>query len=347
MEAYTDALCRDLIRHCADCADYTVDTVYLGGGTPTVLPTECLERIVHTVFSNYHVSPDAECTIECNPATAGLELLTHLRLCGVNRLSIGVQSVHGEELLSLGRVHTLSDVEQTVKDARSAGFSNLSFDVMFGIPYQTEQSYLRTLETLCALEPTHLSAYGLTVEEGTPFGKKQQQGRLILPDEDEVERMYFSGRDYLMRQGYSHYEISNFAKVGYESRHNLKYWNCDEYLGFGISAYSDFSGVRFGNFRDFPAYIEGRVIFEEWESLSLEERKNEYVMLRMRLSDGISASAFEARFGEPLEQHFGALLGRYIQGGFVEQTEDGYAFTPKGWYVSNAILSEILDFSPK
>ena len=347
MRAYTDALCRELILRAPDCKDHTVDTVYLGGGTPTVLPIDCLERILNTVFFHYRISKDAECTAECNPATADRALLSRLYSLSINRLSLGVQSVHVGELRALGRLHTLSDVEKTVDDARQVGFQNLSFDVMFGIPQQTEQSYLGTLDTLCALSPTHLSAYGLTVEEGTPFGKKQREGRLLLPDEEEVERMYFSGRDYLARQGYAHYEISNFAKEGYESRHNLKYWNCDEYLGFGVAAYSDFSGARFGNSRDAIAYIEGREILEELETVSLEERKNEYVMLRMRLARGISAADFESRFNEPLERRFGASLRRYIEGGFVRRTENGYAFTPKGWYVSNAILSEILDFSSK
>ena len=159
--------------------------------------------------------------------------------------------------------------------------------------------------------------------------------------------MYFSGRALLRSRGFSHYEISNFAKAGYESRHNLKYWNCDEYLGFGVAAYSDFSGTRFGNSRDVFAYIDDRAHLEEREEITAEERKNEYVMLRMRLADGVDVKDFEGRFGECFEDRFGAALRRYIPMRLVERTENGYAFTPEGWYVSNAILSEILDFSEK
>lgn len=347
MRSYTAALCRDLTRHASDCGEYTVDTVYLGGGTPTVLPVDCLERILNTVFSHYHISKDAECTAECNPATADRTLLSSLRSFGLNRLSLGVQSVHEKELRALGRLHRFSDVERSFEDAYAVGFSNLSVDVMFGIPEQTEESYLGTLDALCALSPTHVSAYGLTVEEGTPFGKKQREGRLLLPDEEETRRMYFSGRALLRSRGFSHYEISNFAKAGYESRHNLKYWNCDEYLGFGVAAYSDFSGTRFGNSRDVFAYIDDRAHLEEFEEITAEERKNEYVMLRMRLADGVDVKDFEGRFGECFEDRFGAALRRYIPMRLVERTENGYAFTPEGWYVSNAILSEILDFSEK
>ncbi len=347
MEAYTDALCRELILRAPDCADHTVDTVYLGGGTPTVLPVDCLERILDTVFSHYRVFSGAECTVECNPATADRELFLRLQRAGLNRISLGVQSVHANELRALGRLHSFSDVEQSVADARAAGFSNLSMDVMFGIPQQTEQSYLQTLEKLCALSPTHLSAYGLTVEEGTPFGKKQREGRLPLPDEEETRRMYFAGRELLESYGFEHYEISNFAKTGYESRHNLKYWNCDEYLGFGVAAYSDFCGVRFGNSGDLDAYIDGKDITQEREEIGAKEREQEYVMLRMRLASGLLRSSFEARFGEPLDARFGTALQRYVPSGLVRRTSDGYAFTPDGWYVSNAILSEILDFSEK
>ncbi len=347
MEHYADALCRELIARSEDCKNVILDSVYLGGGTPTVLPISLLERILHTVFSYYHISEEAECTVECNPATTDAEMLSVLRERGMNRLSIGVQSVWEEELRALGRLHRFSDVESTVRDARSAGFSNLSVDVMFGIPHQSEQSFLATLDAVCQLQPTHLSVYGLIVEEGTPFAKKQQAGRLILPEEENTRNMYFSGHSFLEEQGYFHYEISNFAKPGYESRHNLKYWNCDEYLGFGVAAYSDFSGARFGNSRDLLAYNSGKKLLEEQETPSVWERKNEYIMLRMRLADGVSESDFATRFGGSLERDFGPAMRRYLKMGLLQKTECGYAFTTEGWYVSNAVLSDILDFTVK
>ena len=342
VDAYLRALERDLIQKSDLCREYEVDTVYFGGGTPTSLPGELLPRLLDTVTAHYRISENAEITAECNPTTENLSLFRAMRASGFNRLSVGVQSLHEKELKALGRIHSFSDVERTFSDARAAGFSNLSADVMFGIPHQTPESYLQTLEGLAALEISHLSAYGLQIEEGTPFHRMEKS--LPLPDEDAAERMYFEGIELLSRHGLEQYEISNFAKEGYESRHNLKYWSCDEYLGFGVAAHSDFCGERFGNSRDLNAYIEGREITEERESISFEERKNEYVMLRMRLADGVRASDFEARFGESFQDTFGARLKKYEASGLVHMTEEGAAFTPRGMYLSNAILSDILDF---
>ena len=342
VNAYVETLLADLQQKSPLCAEYTVDTLYFGGGTPTVLSPDLLSRIMEKVFRCYDVSPDAEITAECNPTTESLARFRSMRASGFNRLSIGMQSSHQEELRALGRIHSFADFEKTVEDARAAGFSNLSADVMFGIPEQTGESFLQTLEALTALSPNHISAYGLIVEEGTPFFRMGD--RLRLPDEDQVEKMYFEGISFLADRGWRQYEISNFAKAGYESRHNLKYWNCDEYLGFGVAAHSDFCGARFGNSRDLLAYIEGRDIVEERETVDLEERKNEYVMLRMRLAEGVLAKDFEDRFKEPFWNRFGERLKKYQSGGFVTVSPKGISFTPKGMYVSNAILSEVLDF---
>lgn len=342
MESYVTALCRDLASRAADAADYTVDSVYFGGGTPTILPARLLVRILETVLSRYRVAKDAEITAECNPATGGRETFAEMRRVGFNRLSIGLQSAHDVELRALGRLHTFADFEKTFLEARSVGFDNISADVMSGIPHQSPESYLQTLERLCALAPEHISAYGLTVEDGTPFGRMGD--RLILPDEDAARQMYFDGIDYLAKHGYAQYEISNFSKKGYESRHNLKYWCCEPYLGFGPAAYSDFGGVRFGNSRDMDAYIEGKDVCDDAETPSPRDRMNEYVMLGMRLSAGVDATDFERRFGVPFEDTFGRRLDAYSAGGFVKRTARGRAFTPAGMYVSNAILSDVLEF---
>lgn len=342
VEAYVTALCRDLSSRAADTAAYTVDSIYLGGGTPTILPARLLVKILETVFSHYRIAKDAEITAECNPATGERDTFEQMRRVGFNRLSIGLQSAHDTELRALGRLHSFSDFERTFLQARVAGFDNISADVMSGIPHQTPTSYLQTLERLCALAPEHISAYGLTVEDGTPFGR--MGSRLILPDEDAARKMYMEGISYLARNGYEQYEISNFARAGYESRHNLKYWNCEQYLGFGPAAYSDFGGMRFGNSRDLDAYVKGKNIRTDSETPSPRDRMNEYVMLRMRLTAGVDENDFEERFGTPFENTFGKKLRAYESGGFVRQTKDGWAFTPAGMYVSNAILSEILEF---
>ena len=342
VDAYVAALERDLIQKSRLCEDYEVDTVYFGGGTPTSLPGELLPRLLDKVTAHYRVSAGAEITAECNPTTENLSLFRAMRAAGFNRLSVGVQSVHEKELKALGRIHSFSDVEKTFTDARAAGFSNLSADAMFGIPYQTPDSFLHTLEKLTALEISHLSAYGLQIEEGTPFHRMEK--KLPLPDEDAAERMYFEGIDLLAGYGLQQYEISNFAKAGYESHHNLKYWNCDEYLGLGVAAHSDFCGERFGNSRDLHAYIDGKEITEERQRISQGERKNEYIMLRMRLADGVRASDFEARFGESFFETFGVRLRAYEASGLVRMTEEGAAFTKRGMYLSNAVLAEVLDF---
>lgn len=343
MRRYASAVCNDLIRASERCRGYTVDSIFFGGGTPTLLPIDAITSILDTAVRHYRISKDAEITAECNPATGGASYFSAMRQIGFNRLSMGLQSTHDGELAALGRIHSFADFTQTLEEARLAGFENIGADLMFGIPLQTTESYLASIRRLAALAPTHISAYSLTVEEDTPFGRMGD--RLQIPDDEAVREMYLRGIEELSRHGYRQYEISNFAKAGYESRHNLKYWNCDEYLGFGPAAYSDFGGARFGNSRDVDAYLNGADIEAEREVPSPAQRKNEYAMLRLRLCEGLLSDALEERFGEDLEEAFGKKLARYRSQGLTERTEHGWRFTPEGFAVSNAILSEILDFS--
>ena len=338
--AYVEALCRDLVRRAADCADYTVDTVYFGGGTPTSLAPADLARVLQTVVDHYRVTPNAEITTECNPGTVNAAGLRTLRAAGFNRLSIGLQSAHPNELKELGRLHDFRTFETVWNDARQVGFSNLSADVMFGIPHQTPRSFLQTLELVCALSPDHLSAYALTVEEGTPFARRADT--LPLPNEDQTREMYLSMIPYLRERGLEQYEISNFARPGCESRHNLKYWKQLPYLGFGPAAHSDFGGKRIANDRDLEGYLVGRDISAS-EQPAESEREDEFVMLSMRLREGLSASAFAERFGRVPTEYLDRLRA-YLAGGFVHSTADGFAFTPEGFLVSNTILSSVLSF---
>ena len=298
---------------------------------------------MQAVRDAFLLAPDAEITAECNPRTGSPSYFRRLRALGFNRLSIGLQSAHKEELKALGRTHTLDDFCRTAESAREAGFANLSADVMLGIPHQTKESYLDTLRALLALSPDHVSAYGLSVEEGTPFGRMGD--RLVLPDEEQTREMYLLGATLLEANGLLQYEISNFAKKGYESRHNLKYWNCEEYLGLGPAAYSDLFGERFGNSRDLAAFLAGRDITTERETPSREERLQEYVMLRLRLTEGIVEEDFSARFGTSFADRFSAPLAPYLARGLVLRTKDGYALSREGMLLSNAILSDLLDFS--
>ena len=342
-DAYVQALCRDLERRSDRCQSHTVDTVYVGGGTPTVLNVRQLEQIMNSVTRFYHLSNGAEITSECNPATADGELLRRMREAGWNRLSIGLQSAQAQELKALGRLHTFDGFLHTWEQARGAGFSNLSADLMFGIPHQTEESFADSLEKTLACQPEHLSVYSLIVEEGTPFGRRGED-QLDLPDEDQVRNMYLNTVRRLNAAGVSQYEISNFAKSGYESRHNLKYWCCEEYLGFGPAAYSDYRGARFGNSRDLDAYLAGRSILCEREEPNEAERENEYVMLKMRLCEGVSAGEFDARFGAGRFARFAERLDKFVPHDLVLHRGDRFALTREGMYVSNAILSDVLEF---
>ena len=343
MVAYVSALCRDLQKHAPACRDYTVDTVFLGGGTPTTLPAYLLKELMGEVFKHYNVAPDAEITAECNPVTGERELFARMRAAGINRLSIGLQSAHEKELKALGRLHNFEIFATCFADARAAGFENISVDVMSGIPHQTPESRMGTLQKVLALSPEHISSYDLIIEEGTPFARRIDT--LQLPDEDAARQMYLEGVEFLAQNGYQQYEISNFARPGYESRHNLKYWNCDEYLGFGVAAHSDFGGVRFGNSRDIEEYLQDRDITEESGTPDLDERISEYVMLRLRLCEGVDVAAFDSRFGISFEETYGKKLAPFVASGLVICEGGRYALSREGMLVSNTILSDILDFA--
>ena len=343
MTEYVTALYRDLRAYAPACREYTVDTVFLGGGTPTTLPAYLLKDLMGEIYKYYHVAPDAEITAECNPVTGERELFARMRAAGINRLSIGLQSAHENELKALGRLHSFETFVACFADARAAGFDNISVDVMSGIPHQTPKSRQETLEKVIALGPEHISSYDLIIEAGTPFARKR--ATLSLPDEEAARKMYLEGIEFLSQKGYAQYEISNFARAGYESRHNLKYWNCDEYLGFGVAAHSDFGGVRFGNSRDIEEYLADRDITEENTIPDQAERISEYIMLRFRLCEGVNIPLFESRFGVSFDGTFGKKLEPFEAQGLVLRDGERCCFSKEGMLVSNTILSDILDFA--
>lgn len=339
MAVYVRELCRRLREFAPRAKDHEVDTVYFGGGTPTLLPTSCMEALMTAIRGYYALLPDAEITCECNPASIGKEGLAAFRSLGINRLSVGLQSADDRELKALGRVHGLKDFCRTYEDARAAGFDNISVDLMYGIPNQTLESFGRSLDTVLAMEPEHLSSYGLKIEEGTHFDKVKDT--LLLPDEDTEFEMYRMLCDRAEKAGFAHYEISNFAREGRESRHNLRYWRGEDYVGFGVAAYSCFGGERFGNSRDLAAFLRGEDITAERELLGAEDLREEYVMLRLRLGEGLSCEDYAIRFGQDfMENHPEAE--RFLRGGFLKKNEDRIAFTVEGFFVSNSILSELI-----
>lgn len=340
MDGYVRRLSSDIERYSGDFGG-VVDTVYFGGGTPTLLKERHFDSIFETINNNYTVDSGAEISCECNPATVNREYLKSIRKAGINRLSIGLQSANDIELKALGRAHSFADFLKTYEDARCAGFDNVSLDLMYGIPEQTLASFSATLAKVCEIAPEHISAYALKIEDGTPFGKAKET--LSLPDEDTECDMYALCNEALAQSGYQRYEISNFARPGFESRHNIKYWQGDDYLGFGVAAHSYFKGKRHSNSRDIAAYVRGEDITEERRAIPKKEQMTEYVMLRMRMSSGICRSDFKARFGVSLEEFCGEL-SRYVTLGFMTDDGERVAFTERGIFVSNTILSDILDF---
>lgn len=346
-EDYTRVLCRELINRAQAVHTRMVDTVYVGGGTPTVLGVEALTKILMTVRDHYNLTPDAEITVEVNPATIDADGLILLRRVA-NRISMGVQSTHDALLARLGRLHSFAEARETVLAAHASGFTNISCDLMFGLPNQTQAQLAASIETLTALPITHLSLYALTVEPGTPFG---QDKTLVLPDEDTVADMYAEAIRLLAKKGFAQYEISNFAKSGMRSRHNMRYWDCAEYLGFGPAAYSYLDGVRWGMPRDIRAYLatEGEVtaidaLAVDREVLTANDMETEYVMLRLRLADGINAAEFRARFGKDFEKTYRKQIHPYIESGHMLKTAEGWGLTPNGFAISNHILSDLLQF---
>ena len=345
--AYVAALAAHLRAAAPAARDRVIDTVYFGGGTPTLLTGAELALLIDILHAHYDLAPDAEITAECNPVTAADGMAEGLLQAGFNRLSIGLQSANEHELRLLGRLHDYRAFESTFTAARRAGFANISVDLMLGIPDQTRESLSHTLDAVLALAPEHISAYGLRIEEHTPFFAIRE--RLTLPDEDTEELLWNDLLQRLGAAGYAHYEISNFAREGYASRHNLRYWQGREYLGFGPGAHSYFHGTRFETPKSTARYISAvnggdfTALIADPHPLSAHEAAEEYVMLRMRLAQGLDAADFAHRFGTSFEEAYGPF-DRLIAGGFLTKRGSCYAFTERGLRVSNAILSDWLDF---
>ncbi len=327
MEQYGTALCRFLRQM---QTDLPVDTIYFGGGTPSLLPVSLLEEILQTIDKTVSLQ-QPEITLECNPATVDCETLQQFQEIGINRLSIGVQSLSDVQLKRLGRLHDAQTAIETVEQAAAVGFQNLSCDVMLALPKQTTAELQDTLTQLTALPIQHLSAYLLKVEPETPFASMNWVQQ--LPDEDATADFYLQTVETLQAAGFLQYEISNFAKAGYESRHNCKYWNCEPYLGFGASAHSCYGGKRFYVPSDLQTFCAAETqprVLEDDTPCTREEQ----ILLGLRLRKGIPCSWLHT---EQLQK-----LRRYAVGGLVEFLNDRVALTPQGCLVSNAIFAEIL-----
>ncbi len=349
-DRYVAALTAHIEEYAIQAKNYVVSTIYFGGGTPSLLSPEQLKRIMKKVKKRFHVLPNCEITMEANPKTADYSKLKSFRKIGINRLSIGVQSFDSGDLAICGRAHDAADSFGMISAARNAGFENISFDIMYGLPGQSLEKVMETIGTAIELEPEHISLYGLKVEEGTPFWFDRHA--LSFPDEETERDMYFQAVDRLEDAGFMQYEISNFSKRNRLSRHNLRYWNCDEYLGFGPAAHSYFGGKRFSFKKDITLYMDSfdpekrvsETLLDEYIDIPPASRIAEYVMLRFRLKNGINKEVFRKKFGRDFDDMYYDKLVPFLKSGHIYRTAKGYAFTPEGMYVSNYILARIVDF---
>lgn len=340
-DRYIEALLKE-IRAAEHTEDYEIVSVFIGGGTPSALKAEAIASIMSTLQEQFFFCEDAEVTIEANPGTVDLEKLTIYRNVGINRLSLGLQSTDAEELKLLGRIHSYEEFLKSYEWAREAGFSNINIDLMFAIPGQTGEAWRQHLYQVAELNPEHISAYSLIIEEGTPFAEQN----LDLPDEDTEYQMYEDTAEILERYGYRQYEISNYAKQGYMCRHNAGYWQRREYLGFGLGASSLYGGMRFSNTHQMQEYLkESRnpdQIRQDVTVLSRNERIEEFMFLGLRMTEGISEKKFEENFDVRLMDVYGDILQKYEETGFMEHIETKWRLTRKGIHVSNHILADFL-----
>lgn len=318
----------------ADCG-CKANTLYIGGGTPSVLGAKRLESLVNTCNSGF-LTDDAEITVECNPHGLDKDFFKILHNCGVNRISMGLQSAIDKERRVLGRLSDRKQVENAVKSAQFAGFENITLDVMLGVPEQTEKSLNETLEFCIALGVPHISAYILKLEENTHFYKNQN--KYNFPDDDLTADLYLQMCEKLESNNIMQYEISNFAKKGFESKHNLKYWHCDEYLGLGPSAHSFLNGKRFYYGRDFDAFLKDNSPIPDGDGGDFTE----FAMLALRLVEGLQENKVFERFGHSIPKEIYEKAKIFIENGYMTADENGLAFTRKGFLMSNTILAEIL-----
>lgn len=326
---------------------FLVKTIYIGGGTPSLIDSKYIVQIIEDIKLNFEIDEKAEITIEVNPGTVTLEKLEDYNKVGINRLSIGLQSTHEHLLKEIGRIHTYLDFLDTFRFAREAGFENINVDLMIGLPNQTLAEVQDSIEEIVSMEPEHISVYSLILEEGTPLFKKVEEG-LELPDEELERKMYWNVKRILEANGYNHYEISNFAKQGYESKHNLDCWNQKEYIGFGIAAHSYTNGIRYSNIENLEQYIknyeedktEENLVFHEKQDM--EAMQKEYMLLGLRKIDGVSIQEFKIKFVANPVFLYHSELEKLVNEELLEIDGDQIKLTNKGLDLANIVWEEFI-----
>lgn len=339
IEEYIDCLCKQIEKEQEEYKDYTVDTIFLGGGTPSLVAPKDVKKLFTQIYKCFKIEKCAEISIEINPGTVDEEKLKAYKSVGINRISIGLQSTSNKDLKALGRIHTYEVFLETYKQIRNMGFENVSVDLMYGLPDQKTADFLKILEQVSDFQPEHISAYCLKIEENTPFGRIKDT--LSLPTDEEEYETYLALCSFLEKKGYLQYEISNFSKAGFRSKHNLKYWLGEEYLGLGPGAHSFIGGKRFSYLPSLEKYISfpSKEYDKSDSTLSSED---EYLMLRLRLSDGVDSRAFYLKFGKELTKTY-PNIEKFIKSGHILADNGIYKLSTDGLFVSNYILTELFD----
>lgn len=345
-EAYVDALIKEIKSYKKFAGNYKVSTVFVGGGTPSCLRAEQTKRIFDALYEIFEFVKHPEITTEMNPGTVDREKLEVYKACGINRLSIGMQSVKDENLKVLGRIHNFEQLLEAYQLAREAGFTNINLDLMSSLPSQTKEEWEEELQKTVELNPEHISAYQLIIEEGTPFYEKYDAHPELLPNEEESRAIYQTTKRILEANGYMQYEISNYAKPQKKCKHNLRYWERGEYLGIGLGSASLIQNMRMNNTREMSEYLEKSAVPKEMrkdvEFLENRQQIEEFMFLGLRKTYGVSKKEFHRAFGRELEDVYGQTLKKFIEEGMIKEKKDRIFLTEDGVLVSNQILSEFL-----
>ena len=345
-ERYVQALCQEIVLYQELFPDIYIDTIYFGGGTPSILPANLIQTILQKIYQSFELNPQAEITLEANPGTVDINKLASLYKYGVNRLSFGVQAVQNDLLAKIGRIHTIEQANLALEEAKQVGFNNISVDLMYGLPGQTLAMLKQSVAWAVGQDVQHISIYGLQVEEHTVFGKLYDEGKLLLPSEVETELMYDYLTSTLPKHDYQRYEISNFAKSGFASRHNLAYWQDKFYLGLGAGAHGYYYQKRVENPFDLQAYMQKcnahKFPYEQEEFVDEKAHMEEFCFLALRTAKGIDKTKFKVKFNRNIESIYGDKLQKLVQEKLIIHTDKQICLTTKGMKFGNIVFAEFL-----
>lgn len=345
-ERYVFALIKEMEMYKQKLSDYIIDTIFIGGGTPSCLRSKAIKNILSYIYNNFNVDSCAEITIECNPNSITMDKLSEYKLAGVNRLSIGLQAYNNRLLKLIGRVHTVQDFDNAIKQARQVGFENINVDLLLGLPKQKMYDVMFELRHLVKLKIPHFSCYGLIVEDGTKLCQNLENNIYGLPKEETALKMYSYTLNFLKKHGINRYEVSNFAKTGFESKHNLKYWTMHDYIGFGLASHSFFEGERWENTSNLKEYFESvenkKIPIKNSEIETLESLKEEYIMTGLRKQTGINLNEYEKYFEEDLLISKAKEIAKLLDQNLVDIQNGNLYATDKGFELLNQIILELV-----